>query len=213
MNEKTMRIFMATLGVLVGGLSVGLFKAADFGVDPFQCLMAGLANVVPVNFGTLYAIVNFSMLIVIFFVARHYVGIATFVNIFLLGYVVDFSHKTLLLCFPDPSLALRIGFLVLGIVILCFASAVYFTANLGVSTYDAVALFLAEKKIAKFRYCRIGCDLICVGAGLTMGAIPGVGTVVTAFFMGPLIDVFRTKVSEPWIAQFATKNKFNSAAE
>ncbi len=202
MSEKTMRIMMATLGVLVGGLSVGLFKAADFGVDPFQCLMAGLANVIPLDFGTLYAIINFGMLVVVFLVARHFIGIATFVNIFLLGYVVDFSHKTLLMCFPDPTMGLRIGFLILGIVILCFASAVYFTASLGVSTYDAVALFLAEKKVAKFRYCRIGCDLICVISGLIMGAIPGVGTVITAFFMGPLIEVFRTKVSEPWLRKF-----------
>ena len=42
---------------------------------------------------------------------------------------------------------------------MCIGSALYFTGNLGVSTYDAVALILSEKKVAKFQYCRIVSDL------------------------------------------------------
>ena len=38
----------------------------------------------------------------------------------------------------------------------------YFTADLGVSTYDAVTLILTERKLGKFRYLRITTDVICV---------------------------------------------------
>ena len=40
---------------------------------------------------------------------------------------------------------------------------------LGVSTYDAIALILSEKKIAPFKYCRIGTDLICTITGFVLG--------------------------------------------
>ena len=36
------RILFSVLGVAVGGVSVGLFRTAELGVDPFQSLMSGL---------------------------------------------------------------------------------------------------------------------------------------------------------------------------
>ncbi len=205
MKEKVVRIIMATLGVLTGGLSVGLFKTSLFGTDPFQCFMAGISNVIPIDFGTLYMAVNAIMLVFILIFARKYIGFATLVNIFLLGYVVDFSETMLKNFFPEPDLTLRIIFLVVGTVILCFASAVYFTANLGVSTYDAIALMISSSnKKLPFKYCRIGTDLICVGIGFVFSAAIGVGTLLTAFFMGPLISLFRNKVTEPFLRKFKT---------
>jgi len=50
--------------------------------------------------------------------------------------------------------------MLISIVIICFGSAMYFTGDLGVSTYDAVALILSEKKFAKFQYCRMG--IVCI---------------------------------------------------
>ena len=85
----------------------------------------------------------------------------------------------------------------MGIVIMCFSSALYFTADRGVSTYDAVALILSEKKQWKFQICRISSDLFCTIIGFVFGATVGIGTVVTAFFMGPLIAFFNRTVAEP----------------
>ena len=49
---------------------------------------------------------------------------------------------------------------------------------------------------------RIGCDLICVIIGALCGLLPGLGTLVTAFFMGPLIDFFNRKFSRPLLDRF-----------
>ena len=46
---------------------------------------------------------------------------------------------------------------------------------------------------------RIGCDLICVCIGALSGLLPGVGTLITAFFMGPLIEFFNHSFSEPFL--------------
>ena len=53
---------MSALGVIICGISVGMFKHASLGVDPFQSFMSGLDAVIPIRFGTLYVIVNLLLL-------------------------------------------------------------------------------------------------------------------------------------------------------
>ena len=125
---------MSTFGVIICGISVGLFKHASLGVDPFQSLMSGLDSVIPIRFGTLYVIVNLILLCFSVLLDRKKIGLATFINLFLLGYIAEFSQKFFSVVFPDPSLLLRIILLIAAVVIMCLASAFYFTANLGVST-------------------------------------------------------------------------------
>lgn len=208
---KTKRIIMSMVGVMIGAVSVGFFKLAAFGVDPFQSFMSGTHQMFPINFGTLYVIVNALLLLFALIFDRHYIGIATFINLFLLGYVVQFSYDTLLMLFPDASMSVRIPSFIFGFVALCFGCSVYITADLGVSTYDAIALIMANKwNIGKFKFIRIGTDFACVVLGVALflmgggnaSAIPafvGAGTILTAFFMGPLIDFFNRKICIPFL--------------
>ncbi len=211
--ERKRRILMSLAGVIICAVSVGVFKLAALGVDPFQSLMSGLDSVIPIKFGTLYVIVNVILLIFSIVVDRHNIGIATFINLFLLGYITQFTHEMLKKIFPDPSIAFRVVCLVIGIVVICFGSALYMTADLGVSTYDAIAIVMSGKwKLGKFKYIRICTDLVCViagcvlfvSAGNPMSDIPtiaGIGTIITAFFMGPLIEFFNEKVARPLLGK------------
>lgn len=193
------RALMTIFGVTTGGLSVGFFKQSAFGVDPFQCLCAGLDNVIPIDFGTLYVIINAVLLLAVLLMNRHYIGLGTFINLFLLGYVVDFSDHMIYMLVGEPGMVLRVIYLIIGLGVTCLASALYFTADMGVSTYDAIALYLASKKIAPFRFIRIATDLCCVGIGFAFGYVPGVGTLLSAFCMGPLISWFNVKVAQPML--------------
>lgn len=207
------RIFMSLFGVLVSGVCVGFMKVAAFGVDPFQVLVAGLDRTIPIQFGTLYVLINVVLLLFSLVADRHNIGLATFINLFLLGYVVDLTRNTLSSLFPAPGMVLRVAFMIFGIVALCIGSALYMTADLGVSTYDAVAIVMSRKwKWGQFKYVRICTDLVCVllgglliylGSG-SFGEIVasiGVGTIVTAFFMGPLIEFFNEKIARPMLGQ------------
>ena len=205
------RILMSIFGVLICGVAVGFFKHAMFGVDPFQSLMAGLDSIIPINFGTLYVIVNVIMLLFSLIFDRHYIGLATFINLFLIGYIAEFSLNTLEKFFPDLGLPGRAVCLVIGILIICVASSFYMTADIGVSTYDAVALIISNTwHIGKFKYVRIVTDVICVILGVALyflsaspmsgiGAVIGAGTIITAFFMGPLVDFFARKLAKPFL--------------
>ena len=204
---KSSKILMSACGVMITALSVGAFKFSAFGVDPFQSFMCGVDACFSLEFGTLYVIVNALLLFFSLAFDRHYIGIATFINLFLLGYVVEFSQNTLELLFPVPSLLFRAFLFLLGFLFLCFGSSLYMTADLGVSTYDAVALILSEKwKLGRFQFVRIATDAVCIVLGIALfclggGSVSevfsfvGIGTVLTAFCMGPLIDLFNKKVS------------------
>ena len=206
---KSRRILMSLCGVIICAVSVGIFKIAALGVDPFQSLMSGLDKLIPISFGTLYVIVNVLLLSFSLIVDRSKIGLATFINLFLLGYITEYTYEFLQTVIVAPSMLVRVICLLVGIVIICFGSALYMTADLGVSTYDAIAIALAGKwKLAPFKYCRIATDVICVVSGCvlfllaggTIGAIPtiaGAGTIITAFFMGPLIELFNVKVARP----------------
>ena len=197
-GEKRRRLCMAVAGVVICALSVGFFKQAAFGTDPFQCFCNGLDNVVSLRFGTLYVIVCLVLLGAMVLIDRHYIGVATFINLFLTGYIVEFSEAAIHHIFGDPTMTMRVIYLIIGIVVMCLASALYFTADLGVSTYDFIALHLAKRQNrVPFKLIRIGTDLICVAIGFVLGFVPGVGTIVTAFFMGPLITFFNTRVAQP----------------
>ncbi len=213
MNQLAKRILMSVMGVVICGVSVGMFKFAALGVDPFQSLMSGLDAVIPIRFGTLYVIVNAILLLFALIFDRKKIGIATFINLFLLGYIVEFSQGLCEQLMPDAALWLRIVILLVAVVILCLSSALYFTADLGVSTYDAVALVWSQKqRKIKFAFCRVICDFVCVALGITLCllsgmtvteifGVVGVGTIITAFFMGPLITFFNTHVAQPMLGE------------
>ena len=207
-KKMVVRIFMALFGVSLCGFSVGLFKMSMFGTDPFQCFVGGISNILPaISFGTLYTVLNLLMLVCIFLLDRHFIGIATFFNILGVGYIVEFTTKWLSNYFSEVSIFVRIILLIIGIVLMCFASSLYYTADLGVSTYDAISLIITKRRKLKFRYVRITSDLICVAVGMLLHAVVGVGTVITAFFMGPLIEFFNISFSKPLLDRIGSRNK------
>ncbi len=200
MGEKARRIMMTVAGVSISGVSVGFFEYSRFGMDPFQLFAHGTWYVLPdgwMGFGTFYACLCAVLLAAVFFAGRCKLGLGTVINLFLLGYIAEFSQRLLTELLPEPGMAVRAAFLLAGIVVMCLSSSLYFTADLGVSVYDAVSLILSEKKGWSFRLCRIGTDLLCTAVGFALGATVGVGTLVTAFFMGPLIAFFNRTVAEP----------------
>ena len=100
MSNRSKRILMSVLGVVLAGVSVGFLKRAAFGVDPFQTFMSGLDSLLPISFGTLYVIASLVLLTFSLISDRHYIGLATFVTLFFQGYVIDFSREILFSAFP-----------------------------------------------------------------------------------------------------------------
>ena len=198
--KKGRRIVMTVTGVLLSGIGCGFIKAAMLGTDPFTAALTGLGGLVGTGYGNIYAIVNFLLFLAVWRLDQHYIGIATLVNMIGLGYVVQYTALgvgRVMARIAGVWIFPQFLSFALGLVILCVGSSLYFTADMGVSTYDAAALILRDKSRRSFKACRMGTDLACVAIALFTGASVGFGTVVTAFFMGPVVDFFNKSLAEP----------------
>lgn len=219
MSVRMRRICMSVVGVLLTGMFASLFQFVAFGVDPFQCFVNGVNAVIPIAYGTLYFLVNLLLLVFSLIADRHYIGMATLINMFFLGYVVQFTYQGLCALIPAPALTLRVALMPVALLGLCVSGSLYITADLGVSTYDAVALIISETwHKMRFRTCRILTDLACVliGSGLfllsgrslrQLSAITGAGTVITALCMGPVVAWCNEHISRPLLGAAQTKGK------
>lgn len=205
------RVVLCVVGVVLSGVAVSFFKSAVFGVDPFQALMSGLDALIPIKYGTLYVIVNAVLLLFSLVFDRTRIGLGTLINLFLLGYIVQFGVDVIAAAVPAPSLAVRVVYLAVGVFIACVAGSMYFTADMGVSTYDAIALIITGTwGKGQFRYVRIMTDFSCVALGVALfllsgekpaglAAVVGIGTIISAFMMGPMIDWFNRKLFGPML--------------
>lgn len=193
------RVIMAVAGILLTGISVALFNTIAFGTDPFSCLTLGVWYVTGIPYRFVYMLVNGLLLAGVFFLDRHYIGLATVMNLLFMGSIVELFMPVFDSWLPGLGLGVKLLFLCLAVILMCFAASLYFTADLGVSTYDAWALILSKKKNFPFKLCRISTDIVCTAAGFLMGAVVGVGTVITALGMGPFIEFFNKTCSGPML--------------
>lgn len=197
MSERTKRIIMCVIGVFLSGVAAGAFRYTNFGMDPFQVFAHGMWGRTTLGYGIFYTILNLVLLIFMVWQNRKMIGLGTIINIFLLGYVVDFTADSLEVFQPEPSMLFRIIVLIIALILSSAAASLYFVADLGVSAYDWIALTISARKGWQFRIVRICCDLVCVIIGGVLGATVGIGTVLSALCMGPVIQWFNVKMSEP----------------
>jgi uncharacterized membrane protein YczE len=200
-REYIVKSALCVTGVFIVGLGVGTLRFADFGLDPFMCFVNGLYLVVfqplGLDFGTGFVIFSFAMLLVVLVLDRGEIGLGTVATMTITGYVSDLAVFLLRLFPPEGNraLILRVFCMVFGILLIGAGSGIYFNTHVGVSPYDAAGLIITKKTGRQnwYRWIRIGTDTIFVVSGFLLGNIPGPGTVIMAFFTGPIFAFFRSR--------------------
>lgn len=198
MKREMRQKLMSVGGVMICGASVGIFQKIALGTDPFTCFVTGIANVFSSTYSIWYVILTGLMLVGVAVLQRRYIGFATLINLFLTGVAADAMHGLLDFLLPDPTLGTRCLLMAVNILIMSLGASLYYVANLGVSAYDAIALMASEcYHVASFRVCRVTTDVFCVAVGFFLAADVGLGTVITAFFMGPVVQWFTDHLALP----------------
>lgn len=206
------RCVMMVVGILFISICVGCYRLSGFGVDAFTCMNLGISGFLGMTFGTWQLIMNATILVVVFFTVRNCIGAGTIVNMVCVGYGADF------LCWMaqdvfriEMTIPLRILALLIGTLFAGLGVAFYMAAEMGIAPYDSVALIIEKltRQRIKFQYARVASDVTCVVIGVLfciaakgeLWMIIGIGTLCNAFFNGPLIQFFRTHVSEPMLRE------------
>jgi len=201
-REYILKAVLCVTGVFFVGLGVGFMRYADFGIDPYMCFMNGLHLAIfskfGLSFGATFAISNSLLIVIVLILDRSKIGLGTVAAIFLTGYVSDLGVFLLQFIPLEGTVlfVLRAAMVAFGILIIAIGSGMYFNTHIGVSPYDGIGLIITNKtgKQNLYRWIRIATDLLCIGIGFSMGNMPGVGTVIMAFFTGPLFAFFRNRI-------------------
>lgn len=193
----TRRCVMSCAGIVLVAVAVSMFQYSAMGTDPFTCFIVGISRVSGVQYRWVYTGVNLAVLLVIAIINCAKIGWATPITVFLSGFVTDGFCSLLIVVLPEPGPLMRVTLMCVGIVVMCLGSALYYEADLGVSAYDACPMTISERSGILFKFCRVGTDVLCAVVGALTGATIGVGTLITAFFMGPLISLFSRTVAVP----------------
>jgi uncharacterized membrane protein YczE len=169
-------------GLMLFGVSLGLVIRADLGLAPWDVLHQGLAQRSGLSLGTVVIIV--SLLVLAAWVPlRLRPGIGTLANAVLVGL---FADLTLALVPAAEALGVGIAMLGAGTVVNAVGTALYVGAGLGPGARDGLMVGLASRGYS-IRAVRTTIEVTVLAAGWLLGGTVGVGTVVFALAIGPLV--------------------------
>ena len=194
-SRRTPGQWAAALAVLLAGLviahlGVALFLRSALGTDTFTVLIQGLARTVGLSVGTVHVIALCLLMAVMLLTTKGYVKPGTVVCAFCGGPIIDFFTWALEHYVNEAShMALRVGSMALGCVILSLGMSVVIQSRAGTGPNDLIAIILSDKlPRLQFRWVRVGCDLVFVALGFLLGGTVGVGTLAAALVIGPLVQ-------------------------
>ncbi len=184
-HRLPLRLTQLLLGLVCYGVSMSLMLQARLGNQPWDVFHQGFAKITGLSIGTV-AIITGAVVLLCWIPLRERPGIGTVSNIVVIGLVVDLVNSVL----PQPShLAVRVAFMVGGIVLCGFASGLYIGANLGPGPRDGLMTGLAKRRWS-LRGWRTVIEVSVVAVGFALGGTVGVGTILYALAIGPLAQFF-----------------------
>jgi uncharacterized membrane protein YczE len=179
-----LRLVQLLVGLFLYGASVALQVRAVVGVSSWTVLTQGLERVLPWSFGVI-TIVSSLVILLLWIPLRQRPGIGTLLNALAIGPASDL----VLWLVPEPGgLVGRVLLFVASIALLAVATACYIGAGFGTGARDGLMVGLHERFGWPVWAARTGVEITVVVVGWLLGGNVGVGTVVAAFAIGPLVQ-------------------------
>jgi uncharacterized membrane protein YczE len=180
------RLSRLLLGLWLYGVAIALMIEGALGASPWDVLHLGLARHLPLSFGMVMVLTAAAVLLA-WIPLRQMPGLGTVANAILLG---PFADVALAWLATPQTIPLRIGYLVAGVVVCAFATAMYVGAQLGPGPRDGLMTGLARRTGRSIRRVRTLLEVGVLAIGIALGGIVGVGTVLFALGVGPLTQFF-----------------------
>ena len=167
------------------GFGVALMVRSELGLSPWEVLHQGISFRTGILLGTVGILIGFVVLFG-WIPLREKLGIGTVANVVLIGIVIDLSLWRL----PEEftGLPARSALLVSGVLLIGVGTSLYIGAGLGPGPRDGLMTGIAKRGFP-IGVVRTGIELSVLAAGWLLGGTVGVGTVLFAFGVGPVVQV------------------------
>ncbi len=180
------RLVQLAAGLTFYGVSMGMMVRSGLGLDPWDVFHYGIAQHLPVSFGTVTIIVGAAVLL-LWIPLRQWPGLGTVANVIVIGLATD---ATLTLLDAPGGMPARVALLLGGIVLNGLAGALYIGSQFGPGPRDGLMTGLVRRTGRSFRLVRTSIEITVLVVGWLMGGVVGLGTILYAVLIGPVVQVF-----------------------
>jgi uncharacterized membrane protein YczE len=173
------------VGLAGYGVSMAMMVRAGLGLDPWDVFHQGLALRTGMSIGLASAVVGVAVLLA-WIPLRNRPGIGTVANVVVIAVTVDSA----LWLMPTPtSLAVRAALMLAAVVLNALSTVLYIGAGLGPGPRDGLMTGLVMRTGRSVRLVRTTIEVTVLAVGWLLGGTVGVGTVVYAVGIGPLVQL------------------------
>lgn len=192
-DRLPLRALQMMVGLTGFGFSLALLLESGLGGAPWDVLHTALADRLGLTVGTLSVSVSFVVLL-LFLPLRERIGIGTIANAIWVGVSIDLG----MLVLPEAGgIPLGVTMMLLAVVLNGISGAVYIGAQLGAGPRDGLMTGLGRLLNRPVGPVRIVLEVIVLITGTLLGGPLGVGTVVYALGLGPIIQLTLPHVTIP----------------
>ena len=181
----TRRVLQLLVGLALYGFADGLCIQAGKGVDPWTVFAQGVAVHTGIGIGWITNIIGLAVLL-LWIPLRQRPGLGTILNILLVG---TFIQLTVTVVPRASGLAAQLAMLLTGVVLVAVASGLYIGAHFGPGPRDGLMTGMHGRFGWPIWACRLSVESTVLIVGWLLGGTVGIGTVVFALGIGPLVHV------------------------
>ncbi|MEU7631341.1 hypothetical protein AB0C34_15325 [Nocardia sp. NPDC049220] len=179
------RLIALYVGLWLYGFSMAVMVRAGLGLDPWDVFHQGVARYVPISFGAVTALTGIAVLLA-WIPLRQLPGLGTVSNVVVIALSVDAGLAWL------PAwevLPVRVGAMGAAVVLNAVASVLYIGAGMGPGPRDGLMTGLVRRTGRSVWVVRTAIEVTVLSTGFVLGGSVGVGTLVYAFGIGPLMQL------------------------
>jgi uncharacterized membrane protein YczE len=191
MHRPLRRLAQLYAGLVLYGASMALQIRAGLGLDPWDVFHQGVADRTGLSFGTV-VIVTGAVVLLGWIPLRQWPGFGTVSNVFVIGIAVDASLAVV----PHAGSApIAVAMLLSGVGLNGLAGGAYIGAGLGPGPRDGLMTGLVRRTGGSIRVVRTTIEVTVLVAGAALGGTVGVGTLVYALSIGPLVHALLPRLT------------------
>jgi uncharacterized membrane protein YczE len=184
------RLVQLLVGLGLYGLSMAMMIRSALGNAPWDVLHQGLARHLSASFGLVVICVS-ALVLLLWIPIRELPGLGTIANSVLVGLAANAALATL----DEPAHVWERVLLMLGGVLLnALATALYIGSQFGPGPRDGLMTGLHRRSGVSIRLVRTCLEVSVVAVGFVLGGTLGIGTVLYAVAIGPLVQLLL-----PWV--------------
>jgi len=172
-------------GLVLFGVGIAFMARARLGLGPWEVFHQGIAGLTGLQLGTVSILLGLPILAAWYPLGER-PGVGTILNILVIGTA---TNLTLGLVAPIDGLPSQLAVMLVGVLTIAAGSGLYLASDLGPGPRDGLMTGLHLRFGWSIRRARTAIELTVLALGFLAGGTIGLGTVVFALGIGPLVQL------------------------